>query len=1380
MTNEHSPTRRAAPTRGGLDAGAPTEGRPAASPSAEPPRTLGRHEVKGRLGAGGMGEVFAVHDPVLEREVAVKVVRGGLSPVAREKFVREALITGQLEHPGIVPLYDMGEGATPYFVMRKVAGTDLQAVLAQADPPGLVELLAIFVKVCEAVAFAHSKGIIHRDLKPANVMTGAFGEVYVMDWGLAKRVGDKDRARGGGAAPTEDGATLDGTVMGTPQYMPPEQADGEIARLDERSDVYSLGAILYHLLTGVPPYDGSTSLAILEKVTAGPPDPPSARVRGDREIPWELEAVCVKAMAHAQDARYSSASALKHDVESFLAGRFVGAARYGPWAAVRKWAARNKALVRGAVAVLAAGLAVAGVLDHRARAAARDLRARHVALVAAAQDRLRGTDLAGLVARARAVPLAPDPARRVLPGAAELARQAGVLTQLAQVSQALGDLLALEPEDDRVQAAQYEALCAIAHLAQVRHDDGMAALAYAQAARLGVDDPAALAGATAAAAAPAARLAARAARIEAILALAEEGRLDTEVAYQGAMVELASYRERQTVERLVLVVEDATARLRAAAHDVFARALPDELAAIAPVLAARIDPFAASPSVADLARLARATSRLIRHERRLFGEMSERRSGRQILEAGQAEALAEGGRHRAVAERIACDALGLIGDPEDVVAPLERLIWAHLDEREAVPAGIALVRLAARSPDARRAVLGVAGLVGDPAKQHVDVRGPFWVAVSKELAAAGIAVTVDDAQAEPSTALAFAQRGLARFYQGDHPGALADYDRALDLDGASAYARVNRGVLRLVQGDYEGALADLDVAIAAMPTLTDAHAQRGSALTSLGRREEAFAAYARALELDPDHVLTLASRAHTHLRTGDLAAALADVDRAIALDPRSITALIVRGRVRTARREHAGAIADFTRVLELDPRFVEAFLGRAFARHDQGDGAAAWADIARALAIAPDHAQGLFLRALVRRDRKELDLALTDVERSIARDGGDHRAHNLRAQLLCDLGRTDDGLLAFAQAIARWPDVARSHLDRGNVLLGQKRFSEAHADYDRALALEPDSAPALAGRSSARRFLGDLPGALVDLDRALALEPTNARLYSNRGVLHADRRDWARSLADYDRALELEPGEAKVLCLRGGVRRAAGDLAGALADYDRALELDPDEAKAHEGRGKVLQAQGEGARALEAFARALDLDANLPDVHVYRGQQRQQQGDVAGARADYDRAIELDPSFPAVWTLRGVLRQDAGDFAGAIVDHARYVELVPGDPMGHANLGSARWDAGDLAGAVSDFDRALAIDPEHAQALVNRGDVRALRGEVDLARADFERALRRVDSPKAWRAHLGLARLHAAAGRRTEAQAAVAKALATAPASHRAKVELEGKKLLSR
>lgn len=352
--------------------------------------TGSRYRLEGEVARGGMGAILRVWDEDIRRHLAMKVVLGKGDPATTDgtpavdpsqlaRFLEEAQVTGQLDHPGIVPVHELGidEDGRVFFTMKLVKGRDLKSiydlVFEGKDGWNETRALTVLLKVCEAVAYAHKKGVIHRDLKPSNVMVGDFGEVYVMDWGLARVAGRKDQRDiriapvvGGSSrsvrterreeredTPDSPIVTMDGDVVGTPAYMSIEQARGEIQRLDERSDVYSIGSMLYHLLTRQAPYTSPgervSNRTVYARLLDGPPKP----IRTLRQnLSAELEAVCEMAMMRDAANRYRDTSALADDLRAYLERRVVRAYETGAFAEAKKWVLRNKLLTASALLAL--------------------------------------------------------------------------------------------------------------------------------------------------------------------------------------------------------------------------------------------------------------------------------------------------------------------------------------------------------------------------------------------------------------------------------------------------------------------------------------------------------------------------------------------------------------------------------------------------------------------------------------------------------------------------------------------------------------------------------------------------------------------------------------------------------------------------------------------------------------------------------------------------------------------------------------------------------------------------------------------------------------------------------------------------------------------
>jgi serine/threonine-protein kinase len=312
-------------------------------------------------------------DSELNREVALKQILESHAddPTSRQRFLMEAEVTGGLEHPGVVAVYGKGAYADgrPYYAMRLIRGDSLKEAIerfhadeaVKADPGGrsleLRKLLRRFLDVCNAIDYAHSRGVLHRDIKPSNVILGRYGETLVVDWGLAKATGQAVPASEerilvpSSASGSAD--TLAGSALGTPAYMSPEQAEGDLERLGPRSDVYSLGATLYCLLAGRAPFEGDVA-DVLRAVQKGNfPTPRSL----DPAIDPALEAVCLKAMAKMPEDRHGSARALAEDIERWMADEPVSAWREPLSRRARRWARRNRTAVTAGVAAMVVALA---------------------------------------------------------------------------------------------------------------------------------------------------------------------------------------------------------------------------------------------------------------------------------------------------------------------------------------------------------------------------------------------------------------------------------------------------------------------------------------------------------------------------------------------------------------------------------------------------------------------------------------------------------------------------------------------------------------------------------------------------------------------------------------------------------------------------------------------------------------------------------------------------------------------------------------------------------------------------------------------------------------------------------------------------------------
>ena len=303
-----------------------------------------RYLVQRELARGGMGVINVVLDQDLRRTSAMKVMppKIAMDETRLRQFVEEARVTAQLEHPNIVPIHDIGihpETRTPFYAMKLVEGQPFNKVLdllehggpEARESYGREALLDVFRSVCQAVAYAHSKGVIHRDIKPDNIMVGKFGEVQLMDWGLVKYIGSEDDGEETGSVRTVDPfsaeLTQDGIIKGSPAYMAPEQACGDVEAIDERTDIFLLGAMLYHICALKPPYLGESLMDMVVKAELC--DHPLPReAHPDGKVPAALEQIILKAMSPLKENRYQGVEELIREIDAFTQGRRVCVRRF--------------------------------------------------------------------------------------------------------------------------------------------------------------------------------------------------------------------------------------------------------------------------------------------------------------------------------------------------------------------------------------------------------------------------------------------------------------------------------------------------------------------------------------------------------------------------------------------------------------------------------------------------------------------------------------------------------------------------------------------------------------------------------------------------------------------------------------------------------------------------------------------------------------------------------------------------------------------------------------------------------------------------------------------------------------------------------------------
>ncbi|MBX9791183.1 MAG: protein kinase [Pirellulales bacterium] len=1055
-----------------------------------------RYVLMSELGRGGLGRVRLAFDEQLGREVAVKDLLPQSLHAADKirRFIEEARVTGQLEHPGVVPVYATGLDAegNPFYAMKRIGGRTLSQAIREfhrldhgnpTRPQHFSELLTVFVSICRTMAFAHRRGVLHRDLKPQNIIVGEFGEAIVVDWGLAKHfvsptdttlhaeVGEVS-ANGNGllsddANPNVDAAhTRAGTIVGTIPYMSPEQALAQ--PLDARSDIYALGAILFDMLTGSAPFRGERR-EVLRRVQRGQvPNPRSVAP----QVPRALAAVCLKAMARQADDRYQSALELADEVVRFQAGEPVLAYREPWYDRSLRWIKRHRTVVLTAAVGAAVFAILIGAWTWQERRRIEGIATQAAQLVREAHDAQAREDLDTAVARFDQANLILAREPRLKIQLVEVDRDREQVAKQRQHVRALADAARVRVElRQAVDEAQFRAMLAARDRAQNRDE--------ANTDELSSSDDFALAKAA----------------VERGLA----GDLALSMSSPGAAA------------LLELLMPDERAEVATNAREL--RLIAAELASIDPT--AESDQARAQQALASLSKVAADPPLQALYARRskyfeLAGEPQQAAEARRLAEAIQpSEALD----------------FFLLGD--------ERL--AAEDYAAAAESFAEALRLKPERFWAQYFLAATQLQLGQPR----DALANLTACISRR----------------PDFAWCYLLRGLARGEIGELKKAEADYARAIELLGPAAprqdlYAlHLNRGITRLSANKFGEAIDDFEAARPFDRTRVEALVNQAEAWRRVARQFGVLAPAAvpgsvvaldllassnkRALDL-LDQATTLAPRdpqplvARGRLRReqGDLRAASTDFQRALAL-------------ARPGTRQRAQVLAELGRVQHMQKQYDAALTSYRAALTERGDFAEAWYLQALLLVDMARPAEALvafdrFLRGgaqprpgaaplsaaeVVARLAQNLSATAvaSDEPDAVVRLAAFLRERGLARLLMKDYeGGMTDAEVASELMKSRSGGLTRADRERfalletrrgWSYLLSQTLAAErAIKAFDRAIAEGSPHGDPLTGRATARLVLGQYREAIADVAQAVEIGPPVTGLLYNAASVYAAAR----------------------------------------------------------------------------------------------------------------------------------------------------------------------------------------------------------------------------------------------------------------------------------
>jgi tetratricopeptide (TPR) repeat protein len=1111
-----------------------------------------RYQVGDLIATGGMGEVRQAHDRVLDRTVAVKLVKPQLlgKPSLLERFQEEARIAGRLQHPGVPPIYDLGAlpDGRPFLAMKLIQGQTFAALLRARSSPAdnHVRSLQVFEAICQTVAYAHEQGVIHRDLKPANVMVGEFGEVQVMDWGLAKILASRGRQppeSGAGSselpalrgltppARLETDQTHDGAVMGTPAYMPPEQARGEVAEVDRRADVFALGSILCEILTGESAYPGQAALALAR---AGRGDLADAHARlAACGVDPELVALALRCLAPQREARPESAAVVARAVADYRGGveeRLRRAERERAAAEARATEERKRRRVQWMLAGVAVLLLLtvggawwwydrqqaatgAAIVEDQA-VAEQALREQRLVTASERLDqsdrRIQATGLTGPAQRQASLTAHLSLARALDVASVRRWTATGRKFQSARARRefaevfathglgiaegsvdvaAVVQLLSPSPIRERVQMALEDWLMIA--------DDPTIRLRLTEILNALDPDESHSAARSAWAAGDGATLIALASRTRPEKLTARLALLLTEhpdVPFADRLRLLREARNRWPDD--VGVAFQAGAVLSGMEHGNEAQLLAEAAGAYRSVLAVQPGNGAAWNNLGHVLEA-------------LHDRTGAERAFRKVVELQPGEAHGYGNLGAVLAAR---------GDLAGSEAALRRAIELDPDEgndqyglgnvlRLKKDAAGAEAAFRAATVCRSRPALGHEGLGtlladrGDLAGAEVECReavrlepdsAALLLSLGEILRRKGDTVEAEATlrkaiQLEPASWRAHLALGNLLYEGKETAQAEASYRRALQIDPASAPTWVVLGQLRFSRKDWTGAESAARAAIEFEPTLAPGHFLLGNVLRVKGNLAGAEAAYRKASDLDPE-------------------------DAGI---------LVNLGVVLDGQKDFAGAEAAFRQATQVRPTFAPAFMNLGSFLRTQGNLAGAEKALREALRLDERFPLAHVNLGLLLEAKKDLTGAEAAYRKASDLDPNDPGAHHLLAVLLV---RTQDYAAAEAacrQSLRLNPDNADAYLTLGNLLAQKKDRTGAEQAFRTATEVNPGLAAAHDRLGDMLRQRHDFSGAEAEFEQAARLLPEWADAHLHVGIARFQQGHLAEALAPLKRAGEL-------------------------------------------------------------------------------------------------------------------------------------------------------------------------------------------------------------------------------------------------------------------
>ena len=1266
----------------------------------------GRYQALGEIGHGGVGVVYKGRDHDLGRDVAIKILRDDYTrrPEMLSRFVEEAQISGQLQHPGIVPVYELGlhAGERPFIAMKLIKGESLAFQLKSrgAGPSERQRLIGIFEQICQTMAYAHSRNVIHRDLKPANVMIGAFGEVQIVDWGFAKvfkRGLEPDEGESPAAISSKCLSQIEtlrsgsgsgshstpGSMMGTPAYMPPEQARGEVESLDSRSDVFGLGAILCEILTGQPPYAKADGSQIQQAATA---NLARAQVRlKECGADPQLVSLCLQCLAPAQAARPSSAGEVAERIGEYQRAVEERAQQADLRAVEAHYRQRNTLMASvGTVLLLILGTSgwlwsSAGARERADQATDRVARARDDASGAHGQALASGLDPrrwdAAVSSARNVVALCEDPVV-----GAETRRSA-----VAQLTLMEAQARAAHAEADRL--ARDDAMLERLVRVRIPTDDDL---------RDGAD-------------------------------LSEQRRLDA-----GYADAFASYLPGVDLF-----------------HDSIGQALDSlQEGEIERELAADLDHWALirdtlHGSLGGLDQ--RQTDRL----RALAGELGPEGEWRGELRRLLPSAQVEGASLTALASRanlaeldasdfrVLSAALWRAGETQQAVEILRQARHRHPQDFDlCFQLALRLELLPAPRAEESLGVYRIANALRPELDEVLHRQALILEGLGRPEEADAIYRTL--IERDPERAHWHFHLGDSLRDKGDVEGARRSYERGIEQQPLVYDSWGNLIFLLSTNGDLEGATAWGYRAMEYHSGEAKLHNTLATITGNLGRHEEALEHARVALDLDPP-------AAHYGLAVvqgalGDTEAAIVNYGRSIETDPSWWPAyhnlgLTYRDLARLEEWTAHGAL-----VVEAHPDRAEAhaYFGNALlgaGRHEQ-----AVEELRTAVSMAPDSAPFHEILGYAYKAQGKYSMARQALARASEIDPESATLHTGLAEILNLLDRHREALEHFQRALELDPALDGIHESLGLTFLLQGEKSDAKACFEEALVLDPDSTVALLYLGQLLFDEGDFERAASLFQHALQVDPGLAEAWRSLGALSSRQGRMDEALEHWKQAVELDPSNVPAQLDLAWALTERGDEEAAIEHFSAAIECEPENGQTYNSLGLALRSVGRYEEAVEAYRDAIEHWSEPAPGYFNLAFSLAQLDRNEEAILNFESALEIweprEDDFSVLWA--GRTRERLGPLyynlaerdrtserrEAALAGFRRAIEMWSPARSPHQVRWSVRaltyeglllFKRGETEAAIRSYRRALELDPDVAVTLFNLGE--ALQAEVRLDEA---------------------------------------------------------------